>query len=140
MASPYSLDLRQKILQAHERGMGSQREIAEFFGVSLSFVEKLLQRVRRTGNAAAKKQGRGPSTRLNDAAQAHVRHLVERQPDITLAELADQVDHLTGVRVSRATLCRVLQRLRMPLKKRPSMHVRETPHESVGLVANIAGR
>ena len=140
MASPYSLDLRQKILQAHERGMGSQREIAEFFGVSLSFVEKLLQRVRHTGNAAAKKQGRGPSTRLNDTAQAHVRLLVERQPDITLAELADQIDHLTGVRVSRATLCRLLQRLRMPLKKRPSMHVREIPRECVGPVANTAGR
>ncbi|MEC4722737.1 transposase [Noviherbaspirillum sp. CPCC 100848] len=122
MASPYSLDLRQKILQAHERGMGSQREIAEFFGVSLSFVEKLLQRARHTGDATAKKQGRSPSTRLDDTAQAHVRLLVERQPDITLAELADHVDQLTGVRVRPATLCRLLQRLRMPLKKdRPCM-------------------
>src|SRR5215210_4499685 len=117
MGLPYSLDLRHKILHAQERGMGSQREIAEFFGVSLSFVEKLLQQVRTTGNAAAKKQGRGPKTRLNETAQEHVRHLVEQQPDITLAELADQIDRITGVRVSRATLCRLLQRLDMRLKK-----------------------
>ena len=57
MATAYSLDLRQKILQAVERGAGLQRQIAEFFGVSLSFVEKLLLRVRHTGQAEAKKQG-----------------------------------------------------------------------------------
>jgi transposase len=40
MAS-YSIDLRQKILHAYERQLGSQRAIADIFGVSLSFVEKL---------------------------------------------------------------------------------------------------
>src|SRR2546429_1814274 len=100
MAASYSLDLREKILQAHARGMGSQREIAEFFGVSLSFVEKLLQRVRNTGDAAAKRQGGGPGSRLDAAAREQVRALVEQQPDLTLGELADQVDRTTGVRVS----------------------------------------
>lgn len=140
MGLPYSLDLRQKILQAHERGMGSQREIADFFGVSLSFVEKLLQQVRSTGNAAAKKQGRGPSTRLNSVTQQHVRHLVEQQRDITLAELVDQLDCTTGVRVSRSTLCRLLQRLGIPLKKRPFMPVSETPQGYARQDVSITGK
>jgi transposase len=46
----YSIDLRQKILQACERRLGSQRVLADLFGVSLSFVEKLLRRHRTTGS------------------------------------------------------------------------------------------
>jgi transposase len=47
--TPYSIDLRQKIVAALARGVGSQRTVAELFGVSLSFVERLLQRQRTTG-------------------------------------------------------------------------------------------
>lgn len=137
MASSYSLDLREKILQAHGRGMGSQRAIAEFFGVSLSFVEKLLQRVRRTGSVAAKKQGNGPKPRLNEAAQEQVRHLVEQQPDMSLAELVEQMDCLAGIRVSQATVCRLLQRLGLPRKKSRSMPVNGTRLEYVRHVSNI---
>jgi transposase len=140
MGLPSSLDWRQKILQAHERGMGSQREIAECFGVSLSFVEKLLQQVRTTGNAAAKKQGRGPSTRLNTATQEQVRHWVEQPPDITLAELADRLDRITGVRVRRSTLCRLLPRLGIPLKKRLFMPGSGTPQEYATQDVNTAGK
>jgi transposase len=38
----YSIDLRRKIVSAYERRLGSQRAIADVFGVSLSFVEKVL--------------------------------------------------------------------------------------------------
>ena len=37
MAAPYSLDLRRKVVQACRRPGQSQRTVAEFFGVSLSF-------------------------------------------------------------------------------------------------------
>ena len=39
----YSLDLRQKILRAYDQPLGSQRALAALFGVSQSFVEKLLR-------------------------------------------------------------------------------------------------
>lgn len=54
MATPYSVDLRRKILLALEDGGKSQREIAELFHVSLSFVETLLRRVRATGRLEPK--------------------------------------------------------------------------------------
>jgi len=140
MASSYSLDLREKILQAHARGMGSQRAIAEFFGVSLSFVEKLLQRVRRTGSAAAKKQGRGRKPRLDQAAHEHVRQLVKHKPDISLAELTEQIECLTGTHVSQATVCRLLQRLGLPRKKSRSMHVNGTRPRYVRHVSSTEAR
>jgi hypothetical protein len=37
----YSSDLRQKMLHACERRLGSQRALADLFGVRLSCVEKL---------------------------------------------------------------------------------------------------
>jgi transposase len=113
----YSIDLRQKILHAYERRLGSQRAIADIFGVSLSFVEKLLRRHRTTGEVAPKPHAGGQRPRLDAAAQAQVRRLVDDQPDATLAELCTRLATETSVRVSVPTLCRVLQRLGLPRKK-----------------------
>ena len=42
--APYSIDLRQKILSAWENKEGTQRELAERFKVSLSFIRDFLRR------------------------------------------------------------------------------------------------
>lgn len=55
----YSTDLRQKIVRAYDAQLGSQRAIAELFGVSRSFVEKLLARRRSTGEITALPHGGG---------------------------------------------------------------------------------
>ena len=52
MAAPYSLDLRRKVVQSCQRPGQSQRAVADFFGVSLSFVEGLLRRVPGSGKLA----------------------------------------------------------------------------------------
>jgi transposase len=41
---PYSLDLRQRVVEAYENGEGTHEELAEAFCVSLSWIEKLLRR------------------------------------------------------------------------------------------------
>ena len=48
--TPYSQDLRQRILETIQRREGSLRQIAQRFLVSLSFVVRLLQTYRRTGS------------------------------------------------------------------------------------------
>jgi transposase len=40
----YSLDLRQKVIDAYNRKQGSQRQLAKRFSVSLSFIQDLLKR------------------------------------------------------------------------------------------------
>jgi transposase len=47
---PYSNDCRRKAVRASERGEGSQRKLVRVFGVSVSFVQDLLQRYRQTGS------------------------------------------------------------------------------------------
>jgi transposase len=113
----YSIDLRQKILRAWERLLGSQGTIADIFGVSLAFVEKVLRQHRTTGNIAPKPHAGGQRPRLGVAAQAVVQRLMGANPDATLEELCTRVAAETGVRVSVPTMCRVLQRLDLPRKK-----------------------
>ena len=117
----YSLDLRQKILRACDQHLGSQRAIAALFGVSQSFVEKLLRRRRTTGDIAPRAHAGGRRALCNEAARAHVRHLVREQPDATLAELCTQLDAQQGLRVSVPTMARLVTHLGLPRKKRRSM-------------------
>jgi transposase len=117
---PYSLDLRQKIKAALDRRVGSQRAVADLFGVSLSFVERLLQRERATGTLAPRPHAGGPPRCLDDADERLIRQQLEQQPDRTLDELIEAVALQSGKRVSRATLGRAVQRLNLPRKKRRS--------------------
>jgi transposase len=135
----YSIDLRQKILQACERRLGSQRALADLFGVSLSFVEKLLRRHRATGDIAPKPHAGGQRPYLDVAAAALVRQLVHEHTDITLEELCARVAGERGVRVSVATMCRVLQRLGLPRKKSRSTPASATPRASSKRAGTIAG-
>jgi transposase len=117
----YATDLRQKILRACERRLGSQRTIADGFGVSLAFVEKVVRQDRATGDIAPKPHRGGQKPRLRGAAQTVVQRLVDDHPDATLAELCTGVAAETGVRVSVPTMGRALQRLGLPRKKSRSV-------------------
>ena len=50
----YSMDLRKQVAAACESGWLTQPEVAEEFGVSVSFVAKLLRREREEGTVAAR--------------------------------------------------------------------------------------
>jgi transposase len=126
----YSTDLREKIVRAHDEGLGSQRKIAETFGVSRSFVEKLLARRRATGTIAALPHGGGRTALCQRKEHDLVRRLIRQQPDATLDELCEAVERKRRVRVSRPTMSRVLRRLDLPRKKSRSTPQSGTPQES----------
>jgi arginine repressor len=62
--------------------------------------------------------------------QDRVRQLVAKQNDRTRAELCKQIAQEYKTRVSVATMCRLLQRLGLPRKKRRSMRRNGIPHAS----------
>jgi transposase len=113
---PYSQDLRQRIIEAIQANEDPQAEIAQTFGVSLSFVEKLWRRWRTTGDIAPRPHAGGGTRQLKDQVEM-LRREVGRQPDVTLEELRERVIAAHGPSVSLATLCRELQRLALPVKK-----------------------
>lgn len=113
----YSNDLRLKIIQTIQANELPQVEIAEQFGVSKSFLEKLWHRFRTTGSYQAKPHAGGVQRFLKNDEEL-VRRLVSEQPDATLSELCGKVAAETGnPMVTTATMCVELQRLGLPLKK-----------------------
>jgi transposase len=121
MGAAYSVDLRRKVVQACERGTASQAEVARLFGVSRSFVEKLLQLRRRTGALEPDRKRAGRPARIDATTCAQVQRWLQEQNDLTLAELADRLQAQCGLCVSISCVWRLMQRLHMRRKKRPSM-------------------
>ena len=125
----YSQDLRQKIVEAYDRGVGTQRELAQSFGVSQSFVEKLMRRRRTRGNIAALPHGGGVKPALDEQALALVRQLVKANPDATLEELCEAVHREQAIRVSLSNMSMRLKQMGLPRKKSHSRHQNGTALE-----------
>ena len=115
--SPYSLDLRKRVLEAVDEGQLTRWGIALLFKVSPAWIRRLVQRRREEGTIAPKAHHGGPARKLNEEHRQHLAQLVSRQPDATLAELRQRLRSDLGVEASKATLCRALQDLGLPLKK-----------------------
>jgi transposase len=116
MARPYSVDLRERVLQAHEGSEGSQRVLAERFAVSAGTVCGWLGLARREGRRSPRAHagGRRP---LGGADPQVLAGLVAEQTDATLAQYRAGLAERTGVRVSEAAVCRALTRLGLSRKK-----------------------
>lgn len=124
---PYSLDLREKIAAAYDRGEGSQPDLAARFDVSLSFIEKLLRRRRQTGSLQAKPHTGGYAPRLDAGGREALRQMLIETNDLTLDELREQVQRRLGVELSSSHLCRIVATLDLPMKKRRSTPRNATP-------------
>jgi transposase len=114
----YSIDLRQKIIDAYHSQPISQRQLALQFGVALSFLQKLLKQYRQTGDIAPQPHGGGGQLKLTLEQLETLAELIETNNDATLEELCQMLEEKTGVRVSRATMGRMTQRLNMTVKKK----------------------
>jgi transposase len=111
----YSMDFRERVARGHVES-GSSAEVAETFGCSESWVRRLTQQLRETGSLAPKSSARTDDQRAyNDKDEAVIRELIKRKPDATLAEVAASI----GKPASLTTVCRTLQRLKLPRKKSP---------------------
>lgn len=113
----YSVDLRQKIIDAHNQQEGSQRQLAKRFRVSLTFIENLLKRYRTDGTVEPRGHGGGQVAKLSPEQETVLASLVEEDNDAILVELCDRLQQRVGVRVSRATMGRIVQKLKLTRKK-----------------------
>jgi len=112
MARPYSQDLRDRVLQAYDRGMKT-KQIAELFSVSSSWARRVKQRRRETGETTHRRMG-GPGVTVVDREQLAA--LVREHPDATLAELRSRL----GVQCALSTLCVALKKMGLSFKKKRS--------------------
>src|SRR4051794_19581702 len=78
---PYSLDFRERIVVAVDHQEALLRWIARVFGVSTSFIVRLLQRRRATSTLAPKPHAGGPVPTLNPDDHQRLADLIRDQPD-----------------------------------------------------------
>jgi transposase len=112
--TPYSQDLRQRVLDTIQRGDGSVRQIAKRFLVSISFVTRLLQLHRTTGSVEPRPHGGGNPAVLGSEDLERLRELIRQQPDTTLEECRQRL----GLSCSLMTISRALSQLGLPRKKK----------------------
>ena len=113
-----SLDRRERIGAASDEHAETREEGAERFGVSRSFVQKLLRRRRVEGSIAARPRGGGAQPLRDEHDHARRRALRKAKPDATLAEWCRSLRAAGAASVSVPTMCRALAGLRRPLNKR----------------------
>ncbi|MGH6835007.1 MAG: helix-turn-helix domain-containing protein [Methylocella sp.] len=119
MASPYSQDLRERMVWAVRSGQ-SRHEVARLFDVSASCVIKLMQRVDSTGGWQPRKFG-GHKRHALAGHEDEVRALVAEKPDLTITELWQKITAL-GIAVGRSAVARFLLHLQLTFKKNPACH------------------
>lgn len=91
----YSVDLREKIVAAHQEKNNSIRTVASIFSVSKSLVQKLVKQQKTDGNLQLKKPGKPHLSHLTNA-EVDLRELVAAHPDATLVELCEFFADKTG--------------------------------------------
>ena len=118
---PYPKELRVRVVAAIEQGEFTRSEIASLFNVGVTFIKKML-RLHRAGQDLAPRQGEVPKPRVLQAPElAWLRTEVAQHPDATLAELQTMLAAQGDVTASVPTLCRALQQLALPRKKKPQV-------------------
>jgi transposase len=107
----YSKEFRREVLAACDAG-GRTRAVAARFGVSEAWVRRIKQERREQGKTAPCLTRRRTPIWVQEAEQ--IRAAIEKSPDLTLDELKAELQ----TSLSRTTLCRALQRLKLTLKKK----------------------
>ncbi len=133
----YSTDIRQKVIDVYKNQAGSQRNLAKRFSVSLSFIQKLVKQYRNSGTVEPKAHGGGNTAKLNTEQMALIVTLVEEDNDAILVELCERLKERTGIKVSRSTMGRMIQKLNLTRKKKHCTRVKNIQNEFKNSEPNI---
>lgn len=112
----YSVDLRERVLTALDRGM-PRAEVVDTFQVSLASLKRWHAARRDTGAFAPKPRSGGPQPKLTSAHDEELRAQVVAFPDATLAEHTERWNSAHQTMLSESTIGRAIRRLGLPRKK-----------------------
>ena len=104
---------------AYEEGLGTLDEVADTFGVGRCTVARMMRLWRAGQSLAPLPHGGGYPATLNEKVLALLQRQVAAQPDATLSELAAYLKRKAKAQVHPSNICRALQKLGLPRKKKP---------------------
>ena len=130
MPKPYSLDLRERVAGFVEAGH-SRHAAATHFGVSVSFVVKLMTALGVSGRLDPKPSGGRRHAKL-EPHRVFLLALVGEKQDITMPELAGALAVATGTKADPASLSRWLIRHGYRFKKNAAGQRARSPRDPRG--------
>jgi len=109
----FSVDLRTRVVDAYDRGEGTQASLAKTFNVSERWIQKLFHQRRESDSVLPLPHGGGRQTKVGPAKEALLKRMVADNPDATLEELRDRC------KIDGSIWCvfRALRRMGMTFKK-----------------------
>jgi transposase len=119
MAKPYSQDLRDRVIDAVERGKLSRRAAARHYEVSESVAAKWLERVERHGSREPVGHGGHRASKLMPHREFLEAARAEKS-DVTLQALCDRLSAERGVKADTSMMSRFFRKIGVTFKKRPS--------------------
>jgi transposase len=111
----YSEDLRQKIVDAIQRGM-PKAQAARTFGVGISTVKRYATKAEK-GETLEPGKAPGKRPKMDERVSKLLKADLEERPFVTLRERCEYVGAMSGVSVSRSTMCRFIARIGSTRKK-----------------------
>ena len=111
----YSEDLRRKIVDAIERGM-HKAEAARTFGIGISTVKRYATKAQR-GEPLEPGKAPGKPPKIDERIKKLLVEDLKERPFVILRERCEYVDAMSGVTVSRSTMCRAIVRIDSTRKK-----------------------
>ena len=111
----YSKDLRQKIVDAIRRGM-SKAQAARTFGVGISTVKRYATKA-QSGEPLEPAKAPGKRPKMDEQLSKLLEEDLKERPFVTLGERCDYVEAISGVSVSRSSMCRAIARIGSTRKK-----------------------
>jgi transposase len=107
------MDLRERIVSAHENGEGSHATLAQRFAVSKALVGKLVRQKSQLGTLEPQVHLRGRKPAIQGKKLEELREHVAQHPDATLAERIAAL----GVDCCVNTMWKTLRRMGFRFKK-----------------------
>jgi transposase len=110
----YSMDLRERVIEAVNKGIWQLKEIAKLFNINVKTIYKWRKNLEKTGTVAPKTGfQKGHSHKITDLDA--FKNFIKENPDLTLKEMAQKFGN-----VSPASIRRALKKINFTRKKNNS--------------------
>lgn len=120
MPSPYSIDLRKRIVQAYLRGEGTYAQLALRFSVSEYTVRNYVVLFRETGGyEPLPPSGGNPTQKLFDHHWEQIEAWLDKEPGLLWGEVAQRVFEHFELTIDPSQLSRIMKRRGYTRKKTP---------------------
>jgi transposase len=117
-----SNDLRNRLIAARKAGEGSIKNLAIRFKVSVSALQRLINRHKETGKVDPLPRGGGNPAKIPDSELYKLKELVKEKPDRTIKELTFEWNKRNIIPITASSISRSLKRCNLTLKKRLLNH------------------